>query len=122
MTLISHILSAPGNILEPSAAKGVMNALINALSVASDALESAYASQRISEGNQAQRAIILWTTMQGLMQVEKLQRHDAESFEPLSLYNAAIDTLILGWGCPPLVLQAARQRHTHSHTLENNHD
>ena len=109
MILISYILSSPGNVLEPELAHGVMHALQQALSAASHALEDATQKGFLNPADQSQRSIILWTTMQGLIQIEKLQRHDAESFKPVSLYNIAINTLLMGWGCSADVLLKARR-------------
>ncbi|MEE2787499.1 MAG: helix-turn-helix domain-containing protein [Myxococcota bacterium] len=109
MMLIGHILSTPGNILEPEVAIEVMQALVQALSVASEALTTASTHACISGANQTHRAIILWATMQGLIQLEKLQRHDADHFKPMVLFNTAIDALLVGWGCPESLLKDARR-------------
>jgi hypothetical protein len=63
----------------------------------------------LSPGSAAIRTFVLWATLQGADQFRKRDRVLPPELHSRALADAAIDTLLLGWGARALELAAARK-------------
>ena len=61
----------------------------------------------IAEGSANSRGITLWSSLQGILQMEKLGRFHAGSVVLVDLFDGLTQTLLLGWGTSPERLAAA---------------
>jgi AcrR family transcriptional regulator len=70
-------------------------------------LEAAAASGALEAGGAARRAVQLWASLQGLMQLRKLARFERELFGATELFAELTGSLLRGWGALPDTLEAA---------------
>ena len=62
----------------------------------------------ISSGSGSSRGITLWSSLQGILQMEKLGRFHAGSVVLVDLFDGLTRTLLLGWGASPENLTKAK--------------
>ena len=98
--LIAEATAARQNLLVGDLARQVFLAALPLMQRFSGWLEQAAASGALQPGDTSTRAILFWTSVQGLVQVAKLDRHVPGLFGP-GLLTALLHTLLLGWGAEP---------------------
>lgn len=59
------------------------------------------------EQEAAERALVLWSAMHGVMQSPKLMRFSSGNWEMHGIMRTFLQTMLLGWGIQPAVLEQA---------------
>jgi AcrR family transcriptional regulator len=68
-------------------------------------LDQASAAGDLQEGNPLDRALVLWSSVHGVLQLRKIERFDPRAIRPRRLIDELTHTLLCGWGASPGQLQ-----------------
>ncbi len=108
-SLITIFLGDPRVLLQDDEAELVGEAMRPLLATTAVALEAAVALGALSPADPADRTLVLWASLHGILQLGKLERLEPRfSRESDRLTQTLLDGLLLGWGADPAVLAAAR--------------
>lgn len=107
--LLGYALGDP-RVLVPGADAGAVFAAAQPIfaAVATD-LEAAREAGALAPGNPLDRAIVLWSGLQGTLQTRKLARVAPEILDADRLARELVQSLLLGWGATHEALDAARR-------------
>jgi AcrR family transcriptional regulator len=105
--LLTHLLGDPRPLLADVAALRVAPAMLAFLADVSALFEEAAAAGALCPGDSERRALALWGALQGINQLGKLARFDAERFDARRLGGVAVRALLAGWGASDTALDAA---------------
>jgi AcrR family transcriptional regulator len=108
--LIGGLLANPNPVLDPEDARVVIASMLAALSVVRDAISTAVDAGILNPGDPTRRAIAFWAALRGILQIEKLENHAPEFFQPDALFNGIFETILVGWGASPELISEARTR------------
>lgn len=108
--LISTLIGDPREFLATDAAAPLVPALIRLQLTLSHAINDAVKAGALSEGDARERGVILWSAMQGVLQLRKLGRFGVAGVELDRLVPIALRTLLLGWGADPTQLDRLTPR------------
>ena len=79
-------------------------------------LNAAEQSKAIRKESVQERTLVLWASLQGITQLDKLAQHyDATTFAPEKIASSLIRSLLLGWGANDNELDAAIKLTADSH-------
>jgi AcrR family transcriptional regulator len=73
-------------------------------------LREGAAEGTLAAGDSLQRALILWSSLQGALLIAKLTRWEPALGDPAEIGRAAAQTLLAGWGASSACLRAARKQ------------
>ena len=96
--LIARFVSAPDPVLETRAAMGAMDVTRRLLGHLAALIAEAQRTGALSIGNPLDRSILVWSSLQGLAERQKLATLDPELFHPERLTRELLCTFLLGWG------------------------
>ncbi len=96
--LISTLIGDPREFLATEAAAPLVPMLIRLQLTLASVLEEAVRAGALAPGESRERAVILWSAVQGVIQLRKLGRFGVAGVELERLVPIALDTLLLGWG------------------------
>lgn len=105
--LIARFVSSPDPMLETDAARGAMAPTERLLRRLADVITEAQHGGTLSLGHPLDRAIIAWSSLQGIAERRKLARLAPDMFDPERLTRELLRTLLLGWGADPDEVGAA---------------
>jgi AcrR family transcriptional regulator len=109
--LICRVLGDPRPLAETElAAERMLPPVLGLVSAVSALLEKAEAAGALAAGKADRRAVVLWGSLQGVMQLRKLERFDVPAFAHAELTATTVHTLLAGWGADPARLKEARKR------------
>lgn len=105
--LLATAMAEPRILLADAAhAQLVAAAVIAALRPLADALAAAAAAELLAPGDAAERTLLLFAMLHGLLQFPKLSRAAPRPLDIDRLATVGIRTLLLGWGASPRALSA----------------
>lgn len=104
--LIAQLVAAPAQVFDQERIEPTADRTLAMLGRLADLIAQAEASEQLNTGNSAQRAVIAWASIHGLVERRKLVRLQPETFDPSSLMDELLTTLLVGWGAS---LEAARE-------------
>jgi len=105
--LISLTLANPDPVVADEAAVRVREPLERALTMVADRLVSAADVGALSAGDAISRSVLLWASVQGVVQTGKLDRLAPGFFAPILRVTQLLEALLLGWGAPAVHLTRA---------------
>lgn len=108
--LLSLLMGEPRQVLPPEL--GRVNTEI-ALRVAGQALAplaAARSERALGDGDDGERALVLWASLQGVAQTRKLERWGVPGLELDRLADALVRALLVGWGAEPARAREALAR------------
>lgn len=73
----------------------------------SDLFRAAQAAGALAAGPPETRMVVFWSSLQGIAQIEKMQRFHSELFDPRRRAPELARALLLGWGANPNTLDRA---------------
>lgn len=85
----------------------VVPTVMRLLDLARERVEGAVAAAALEAGDAMDRTVVLAAALNGVLQVGKLTRWDAELLDPARLARSLVDSLLAGWGADPTHLSAA---------------
>lgn len=96
-------------IADDSEAGEVMTAMVSALQPLSKALEEAAQAECLSAGRPWRRALALFGSLQGVVQLRKQARLIPEIIDVDGASDELVRALLIGWGASEVALQAAQE-------------
>ena len=99
--LISGVIAAPREILQGKEAEAVAFALQALLGQIAELVSDAQRAGALREGNAATRTLLLWSSVQGTLQIRKLARLDERMADLPALVVELVESLLAGWGAAP---------------------
>ena len=96
--LISTMIGDPREFLATEEAAPLVPSLIRLQLKLTSAIDEAFAAGALGPGEGRERGVILWSAMQGVLQLRKLGRFGVAGVELARLVPIALRTLMLGWG------------------------
>lgn len=107
LKLISRMLADPRPLLSDEEVGQTTAAPFLALIGEVSALfDAAVAAGALDSGNSRDRTVVFWSSLQGIVQLDKMRRLSADLFDPQRLGADLAATLLAGWGadCEHLAL------------------
>lgn len=92
------------------AADPVVRSIVSVLSPLADALGSAAAAGKLGPGDPLERTLVLFSAIQGALQLQKQARIAPEIIDVDRLSTQAVRTLLLGWGADARAVDAAHKK------------
>ena len=108
--LLSMTLGDPRQLVQDEDAGALVPALASLFQLVSALFVAADAAGALSPGDAARRTVVLWTAVQGALQLKKLERFDVGGFKATDVLDEAAATLLKGWGAPADDIDATRTR------------
>jgi len=108
--LANMMLVEQRRLLDPGQRKVFMADVFDFLGQVAGLFEDAATKGALSTSNPMERALILWSSHNGNLQLRKLGREDSEIVHPSELQKQLVTTLLLGWGADSGTLQRAWAR------------
>ena len=96
--LISTLIGDPREFLATEAAAPIVPALVRLQLMLVSVIDDAVEAGALTSGNARERGVILWSAMQGVLQLRKLGRFGVAGVELDRLAPIALRTLLMGWG------------------------
>ena len=106
--LVAHLVGDPRVLLQDeNDARAVMEAVVDALPPLAVALQSATDAGALAPGDVRERALLLFTGLQGALQLRKQQRMAPGLIDTDHMARAMVRSLLAGWGAHADALEAA---------------
>jgi AcrR family transcriptional regulator len=102
--LISTLIGDPREVLATEAATPIVRSLIRLQLMLTAVIDDAVRSGALAPGDARERSVILWSAMQGVLQLRKLGRFGVAGVELDRLVPIALRTLMIGWGADASVI------------------
>jgi AcrR family transcriptional regulator len=96
--LISTLIGNPREFLATDAAAPIFPALVRLQLMLTAVIDDAVEAGALAEGDARERGVILWSAMQGVLQLRKLGRFGVAGLALDRLAPIALRTLLMGWG------------------------
>ncbi|PRP90979.1 HTH-type transcriptional repressor KstR [Enhygromyxa salina] len=96
--LVSTLIGDPREFLATEAAAPIFPALVRLQLMLTAVIDDAVQAGALVPGDARERGVILWSAMQGVLQLRKLGRFGVAGVELDRLVPIALRTLLLGWG------------------------
>jgi len=94
-------------LLDPDQRSGLMDDVFQFLGEVANLVTHAGDVGAIKVQNPMDQALILWSSLNGILQLKKLGREDAVIVKPDLLQKQVVHTLLLGWGANQEKLESA---------------
>jgi len=109
-TLIALSFAEPELLLtSPEAAEPVVNKMIQTMAPLAEALAAAAEAGALDAGDVVERALVIFTSTQGILQMHKQQRVAPGLIDIDRLVNTSTQTLLIGWGASASSVEHAQQ-------------
>jgi AcrR family transcriptional regulator len=106
--LLGQLLANPQIQISSTSSEGkaLLSTVINLLGSVSPNFEEAVDAGILAPGDPLERTVLYWSGLRGVLELRKLQEHRPD-FNPMTLFNTMIRTLLLGFGATPSALRTA---------------
>lgn len=108
--LLSMTLGDPRQLVQDEDAGALLPALTRLFARVGALFVDAEAAGALAAGDVGRRTMVLWTAVQGALQLKKLERFDVGALKATDVLDEATGTLLKGWGAPADDTDAARVR------------
>lgn len=99
--LLARMLGDPTNVLAEDLGDANTQLAIRIGAEAMQVLAEARTERALSEGEDVERALVLWASLQGIAQTRKLERWGVPGLASDALADALVRALLVGWGAEP---------------------
>lgn len=106
--LMTMVLGHPEPMVDDQEAARVLMVAQPIFADLAELLQKAVASGCLDEGISIDRALVLWSSLYGLMQVQKIGRLVPNLMHQERMLNELVPSLLLGWGASVEQVQSAR--------------
>lgn len=96
--LLSMTLGDPRQLVKDDDASQLVPSMAQLFELVGTLFSSAAESGALSPGDPAKRTLVLWTSVQGALQMRKLERFSFGALKASALLDEAVSTLLIGWG------------------------
>jgi AcrR family transcriptional regulator len=100
--LLSLSIPTPRVLVATEQAQPSMAALMSLSQIIARLLDEAAEAGGLEKGDAARRAVILWASHQGTLQLRKLDRFGLPALAAERLSLDTVEPLLAGWGAPPI--------------------
>lgn len=107
--LIGLLLGDPRPLVADADAQRVAGAFGAFLADVGALFAGAASAGALAGGDASARTLVLWASLHGLCQLDKLARFDAARFDVQRLGATSVTALLLGWGADAIALERARR-------------
>jgi AcrR family transcriptional regulator len=107
--MITLFLGEPRLLLSEEESRNAAPPLVGLLGRAMALLGGASEVGALSSGDTEERVLVLWSTLQGALLLEKLARVTPAAPSSVEVGRSAAEALLLGWGAPAGALSKARR-------------
>ncbi|MCB9593338.1 MAG: TetR/AcrR family transcriptional regulator [Sandaracinaceae bacterium] len=94
----------------PESAEPIVNQMIQTMTPLAESLTRAASEGLLAEGDVVERALLVFTSTQGVLQMHKQARIAPNVIDVDRLATAALRTLLIGWGADPERVDLAHER------------
>ena len=94
-------------VADETSARTIGGAMVGALSPLAAAFGRCAHDGLVDDGDSRERAVLLWTAVQGTLQLRKQERVAPEFFDADRLSQTMVGTLLRGWGADTAKVDAA---------------
>jgi AcrR family transcriptional regulator len=108
--LLSMTLGDPRRLVQDQDAAELVPAMSALLQLVGGLFTAAAAAGALKAGDAARRTLVLWTSVQGALQLRKLERFQVGAIEATAVLHEAVTTLLVGWGARAEDTESTRQR------------
>lgn len=122
MGVIALSMSDPRRLLSDVEITRVMEEVAALLGKVASMFEEAHATRALSPGDTMERTLVFWATLQGVMQMHKMDRFALGGLDHEGLLVSAVRTMLLGYGAEPKKLAAGLRRATALQGGDDGHD
>ncbi len=109
--LIAMLLADPRHQVSDEDLPGVSADFIGIFGQLVNQLAAAQRCGALSAGDSRKRALVFWSSLQGVCSLGKLRRIDATFFDPGRAGTELVRTLLVGWGAQPARVDEQEQRY-----------
>lgn len=96
--LLSMTISDPRQLVKDEHASLLLPSLLGLLQLVGGLFQDAAATGALGAGDPARRTVVLWTAVQGALQLRKLERFGVGALSVAAVLDEAVTTLLVGWG------------------------
>ncbi len=106
--LFAKLVSEPGHLIEDYDVAGpALDAMFETLTPLSLALSKAAENGDLTPGNAAERSVVFFAAVQGVLMLRKQERLNPDTENTDLFVQELIRTLMIGWGADPAAVDAA---------------
>jgi hypothetical protein len=108
--LLGRWLGDPSPMVSLEAAAPMLPVLMEMFGTVPALFEAAAEAGALEPGPADRRAYVLWSSLQGVMQLRKLARFGLAAMQPDAMCRELYETLLSGWGAEPPHVSEALER------------
>jgi AcrR family transcriptional regulator len=105
--LISNLMGDPRRLVDDDDVRRNSGVFMGLFGLVDELFETAASTGALRPGSAPERTVVYWSSMQGIVQLEKLERFAPGLFDVPTLGLSAARTLLIGWGADPELVAAA---------------
>lgn len=105
--LITNLMGDPRRLVDDEDVRRNAGVFMGLFGLVDELFDNAAAAAALRPGSAAERTIVYWSSMQGIVQLEKLDRFSPGMFDVPTLGLSAARALLIGWGADPELIAAA---------------
>ncbi|MFT5432112.1 MAG: AcrR family transcriptional regulator [Myxococcota bacterium] len=105
--LIAMSLSHPKQLIDDTTGAEHFASVLRMLQSIVARFEAARIEGRLGDGDSAQRLLVFWSAIMGVMQLGKLARLSPDMIDTRALIRNAVGSLLVGWGASAEAVNAA---------------
>lgn len=108
--LLSRMMADPENVLDDAHGMASMKVAVGIGAACVRELRAAREGGALGPGDDVERALVLWASLQGVAQTRKLERWKVPGLSAEVLAEQLVRTLLVGWGAEPARAREALAR------------
>ncbi len=108
--LLNMTMGDPRQLVRDEDAGELVPAMASLLQVVGALFSGAAEAGALEPGDAARRTLVLWTSVQGALQLKKLERFDLGGLDASAVLDEAVTALLVGWGADAGDADATRRR------------
>ena len=104
---VSLMLGDPRQLIDDEDVPLSASALMSFLGDIRRLFDAAHDVGALSPARSLDRTLVLWSSLQGVLQLNKLRHYDEAVFDASRLAQLLVQPLLVGWGATPATLESA---------------
>lgn len=106
---VSLMLGDPRQLIDDEDVPQSARALMEFLADIRRLFEAAHEARALMPASALDRTLVLWSSLQGVLQLNKMRHYSTEIFDSRRLSRQLVEPLLLGWGADPTALERAQK-------------
>ncbi len=108
--LLSMTLGDPRQLVRDDDAGLLLPSMVGLLQLVGSLFVAATLADALAPGDPARRTVVIWTSVQGALQLRKLERFAVGAPGASAVLEEAVSTLLIGWGADPDSVKTMQRR------------